>query len=73
MTINGVNYIFQYPPDLKMEIAAEQMAIQFCQENASDVGIDLTTASEEYLENICSKPLAVGLLETMVSLQIESH
>ena len=52
-----------------MEIAAEQMAIQFCQENASDVGIDLSTTSEEYLESICSKPLAVGLLETMVSLQ----
>ena len=65
MNINDINYVFQYPGDLDRDLAADQMSDQFCRQRAIDVGIDLAVATEEYLIETCTKPLAAGLLVEM--------
>ena len=65
MNINDINYVFQYPTALNPALAAEQMAEQFCRLNGGDIGIDMTNATPEFLDETCAKPLAAGLLTEM--------
>ena len=68
MNINEVNYVFQYPADMDPTQAADQMSNQFCQQRATDIGINLELVTEEYVLETCTRPLSAGLLIEMADV-----
>jgi len=66
--INGVEYTFEYPPDLDVPAAAARMSVAFCRERGADLGMTPEVADDPALFDAqCVQPLMAEFMNVLTA------